>query len=235
MHEHQLDPKRISLHHTRIIQALNQQIKTTIPILGACTTSNGGILSWKLITRILSSAYHPSMRKFQKSSMRYWQENYLISCFPAAGAASRFFSDLQKFILNLESKIPELKEVFHFFKNPKKEFYLDLGKRRYIQETLSNFKISPDLSTLYDALQEQEIDEGKVPTENFYHFLNQLIRTGSAFFQSDSNKKVQQKVRHYLQTPKTLFAYLGNTQRQILKIRQKNLAKTLCKIQIMKI
>ena len=79
LYEHQLDFERISIHHSRILQALNKQINTTIPIMGACTTSNGGILSWKQITRILSSTYHPMLRKFQKSSMSYWRNNHLVT------------------------------------------------------------------------------------------------------------------------------------------------------------
>ena len=97
--EHQLDPQRIAIHQTRIIQAINKQINTTIPVLGACTTSNGGVLSWKLVTRILSSTYHPTLRKFQKNTMRYWRENYLITCIPAAGAASMASGSLVFYLL----------------------------------------------------------------------------------------------------------------------------------------
>ncbi len=193
LHEHQLDPQRIAIHHRRIIQAINKQINTTIPVMGACTTSNGGILSWKLVTRILASTYHPTLRKFQKSSMRYWRENYLITCIPAAGAASRFFGDLQKFVFNLENKIPELKVAFDIFNDKNKRMKLSFEKRKYAQETLINLKISPELSSLFETINEQDLDEIKELSNSFFSFLSQIIYTGSAIHQSTENKKVKNK------------------------------------------
>lgn len=178
--EHQLDSNRISLHHSRIIQAINKQINTTIPVMGACTTSNGGILSWKLITRILSSTYHPIFRKFQKSSMNYWRDNYLVTCIPAAGAASRFFSDLQKFTLILENKIPEFKEMFDVFNRDKKIKNIPLEKRKHIQDTLLNQKISPELSSLFEILEEHNSENIKNLCNSFYHFLSEIIYKGSS-------------------------------------------------------
>ncbi|KAB8040607.1 DUF4301 family protein [Silvanigrella paludirubra] len=180
LYEHQLDFERISIHHSRILQALNKQINTTIPIMGACTTSNGGILSWKQITRILSSTYHPMLRKFQKSSMSYWRNNHLVTCIPAAGAASRFFSDIQKFTIIIENKIPEFKELCEVFNRDKKTKNISFEKRKSIQEILINHKISPELSSLFEQIEDQESPNIKNLCNSFYHFLSEILYKGTS-------------------------------------------------------
>lgn len=176
----QLDPKRIDIHHSRIMQALNKQINTTIPIMGACTTSNGGIISWKLITRLLSSTYHPSLRKFQKSSMEYWRDNYLVTCIPAAGAASRFFSELQKYIIILNNIVPELKEIFTAFSLNKTFRPLNYKERKKIHESILSIKNIPEISALFDSLEEHIAEESKKNCYQFYQYLTDLLQNGNS-------------------------------------------------------
>ncbi|WP_186644697.1 DUF4301 family protein [Fluviispira vulneris] len=178
INENNLDFHKINIHHSRIIQALNNEINTTIPIMGACTTNNGGIISWKLVTRILSTTFHSSLRKFQKNSMRYWRENYLLTCIPAAGAASRFFSDLQKFTIAIESKIPEFKNSLNLFLNHNFKEKLSLENRKQIQSILANVKITTEMSSLYEGMHEQEKENIKVCIEQFYNFLSQFVVLG---------------------------------------------------------
>ncbi|WGL59973.1 DUF4301 family protein [Pigmentibacter sp. JX0631] len=192
----QLDLNRINIHHARIKQALNKQIKTTIPIMGACTTSNGGIISWKQITRILSSTYHPSRRKFQKSSLDFWRENHLVTCVPAAGAASRFFSDLQKYIIILNDLIPELKDIFHKFTANKTSFELAFNVRKKIHSTILNIKNIPEISVLFDSLEEHIAEESKKNCYQFYYYLLELLQTGtieSNFNERNTKKTVKKK------------------------------------------
>ncbi|KAB8033407.1 DUF4301 family protein [Fluviispira multicolorata] len=177
--ENELNINKISIHHSRIMQALNNETNTTIPIMGACTTNNGGIISWKLVTRLLSTTFHPSLRKFQKNSLRYWRENYLLTCIPAAGAASRFFTDLEKFVLGIDNKIPEFKNSFNLFLNDKNKLELTLKSRKNIQEILQNTKISPELSSLYDGLLEQDDEEIKAYSKHFYYYLSKLLISGN--------------------------------------------------------
>ncbi|APJ03841.1 DUF4301 family protein [Silvanigrella aquatica] len=202
---HQLDPHRIAIHHKRIIQAIHKQINTTIPVMGACTTSNGGVLSWKLITRLLSSTYHPALRKFQKSSLNYWRENFLITCIPAAGAASRFFSDLHKFALNFESQIPDLKNAFDSIFEKSRILNVSFEKRKYIQEILVNLRISPELSSLYDNLCEHDCENIKEQCTSFYNYLNQTLKTGKATYHFSEYKKnkIKNSTSHsnFLRTP----------------------------------
>lgn len=191
----QLDPNRINIHHSRIMQALNKQINTTIPIMGACTTSNGGIISWKLITRLLSATFHSSMRKFQKSSMEFWRENYLVTCIPAAGAASRFFSELQKYVIILDNLIPQLKDIYQAYNQNKTQIKIDYITRKKIQESLLNIKNIPEISSLFDSLDEHIAEESKKNCYQFYQFLINLIQSGNINSQNieKSSKKLVKK------------------------------------------
>lgn len=193
LHEHQLDINRIMVHHTRILQALNNKINTTISVMGACTTSNGGILSWKLVTRILSSTFHPTLRKYQKSSMNYWRENFLVTCIPAAGAASRFFGELQKFIFNLEAKIPELKKISHIFNNKLNQIKITPERRKEIQSIIINTKVSSELSSLSEFINSHYPDNIKEISDNLFKLISKVIYKGEFYFISNESKKSKDK------------------------------------------
>jgi hypothetical protein len=100
-----LDPARIQIHAERIGKALTGSITTTLPVLGACTVNNGGILPWKHAVRLAEGSTPGRSRAFLDSAQKYWHTRYLVTCIPAAGAASRYLAALRKFVLQFESML----------------------------------------------------------------------------------------------------------------------------------
>lgn len=80
-----LSPDRVFLHAERVRNALQGKIKTTIPVAAPCTIEGTSILPEK------------DLNALPTSKVLDWAANELITCIPAAGAASRFFADLNKF------------------------------------------------------------------------------------------------------------------------------------------
>lgn len=86
---HGLNARRIRLHQKRILQALCNEINIDISIQNTCTISDRSILPWDIATENLGK---------EASDYQIWQKNHVVSCIPAAGAASRFFLELQNFV-----------------------------------------------------------------------------------------------------------------------------------------
>lgn len=99
-----LDAARIRIHAERIQKAINGTITTTLPVLGACTVNNGGILPWKHALR-LAEASTSGRKAFLDSAQKYWHTRYLVTCIPAAGAASRYLAPLRKFVSQFEDML----------------------------------------------------------------------------------------------------------------------------------
>ena len=100
-----LDPARIRIHAERINKAISGSSTTTLPVLGACTVNNGGILPWKHAVRLAEGNTPGRSRAFLDSAQKYWHTRYLVTCIPAAGAASRYLAALRKFVSQFESML----------------------------------------------------------------------------------------------------------------------------------
>lgn len=109
-----LSPERIQLHAERIQKALEGSIQTTLPILGACTTNNGAVVSWKRMLKFVELDPTRAGRGFLDSAQKYWTSRYLVTCVPAAGAASRYLASLRKFANLTESHLEYIQQL----KNP---------------------------------------------------------------------------------------------------------------------
>ena len=173
-----LNAERIRLHQARIRMALSNKVQTTIPVLGACTTNNGGIVSWKAMTRFIGSDFFSSTRKFQAAAFEYWKRTHLLTCIPAAGAASRFLGQLQKFVMELESQSPHLKAAAENFLNGSAGKTMSLQERVELQVWLANKKLSPELTDMGDKIRAQKVSDVKLPHQNLFEALAAFVSGG---------------------------------------------------------
>lgn len=104
--EEQLNDNRIQQHHKRILGVLKNKKGTFIPIVEACTIENQGILSHQELEKILLKW---SIRQTIKPN---WIGDHVITCIPAAGAGSRYFSDVYQQISCGQEVDPELLDFF---------------------------------------------------------------------------------------------------------------------------
>lgn len=106
-----LNFERVQLHQERILNALTSGRETTLPIVGACTTSNGGVIPWKTLVRFAEGERLTSaQRRARRAAFHYWCRQHLGTFIPAAGAASRFMASLQRFMQDVNSQTTELLE-----------------------------------------------------------------------------------------------------------------------------
>jgi hypothetical protein len=173
--EAELNFSRISLHHKRIKAALSDEVKTTIPIVGACTTNNGGIVSWKALVRFVTAGISPQSRRFYGSAFKFWRDHHVVSCIPAAGAASRFFSGVQKFVLEVERLAPQLKELTDIFFEKKIRTALPSQERRQIQMALLNIKLEADFADLYEKIEAHRFHKIRKATKDLHLSLKNMI------------------------------------------------------------
>lgn len=137
---------RVDIHRQRILRALSKEVETTIPVEKACTVAEGGILAWELVQRLVNKG-NP-----QESAL--WRKNHLLTCVPAAGAASRYLKDLHKFTLELEAALPGLVEGKHTSNSGWKE-------------ALGAFPISDKLAALSGWVVHQGFDKVKETRAKF--------------------------------------------------------------------
>lgn len=134
LHNQKLNFQRISIHHSRILYAINNNNQTTIPISDACTIENGGIISNAVFNEITNNT---DLNFVKSTCLKQWIRNSLVTCIPAAGAAARFFCDLQKLINSIEETVPELKKLIN-----KNEIIINDKRRNQIIDYLNNFILS---------------------------------------------------------------------------------------------
>ncbi|MES2614342.1 MAG: DUF4301 family protein [Bdellovibrionota bacterium] len=148
---HGLNARRIRLHQRRILQALRNEINTEISIKNACSVQDGSIIAWNIVAKILST---------HTSDCLNWQQNHLVGCIPAAGAASRFFLELQHFVnavrqqieQNLELNPLSLQEQFAFLPSlvrhaghPNVEYSSILVTYDFCCNLIENYSLKPKL------------------------------------------------------------------------------------------
>lgn len=106
--EEQLDYNRIQQHQQRILNALVNKKNTIIPIEDACTLENFGIQTMDQVQSILNSF-------FSNKTDPCWNENNVVTCIPAAGAAARYFSEIYQLISNGKEIDPKALLLFQKF------------------------------------------------------------------------------------------------------------------------
>jgi|GEM_PF-664728 len=106
-----LNYDRVQLHQERILGVITSGRETTLPIVGACTTSNGGVIPWKTLVRFAEGErLTNAQRRARRAAFQYWCRQHLGTFIPAAGAASRFMASLQRFLQDVHTQVPELHE-----------------------------------------------------------------------------------------------------------------------------
>jgi hypothetical protein len=152
-----LDPARLGIHAERVNKALSNEVVTTLPCHGACTTNNGAVISWKRAVRFAEGDWGGRVRAFADSAQKYWNGRYLVTCIPAAGAASRYLATIRKFVAQFES----LLQAAHALDAPKSPTpALAEGAPTLGPQGLQAFRaeclqlvLSADLRNLADAVQ----------------------------------------------------------------------------------
>ncbi len=97
-----LNARRIRTHQKRILQALHNEINTDISVQDACTIANGGIISFGIAQQILAPHF---------LATQSWSKNHVVSCIPAAGAASRFFLELKNFVAIISNEMKKTDKI----------------------------------------------------------------------------------------------------------------------------
>ena len=145
-----LSVTRIETHQSRIQRARDGSLVTTLNILGACTTNNGAVLPWKKIVRFVETDFSGHGRAFLDSAQKYWNSRYLVSCIPAAGAASRYLAALRKFANSFEAHLAAVHHSHH----PRLDLNTDsmpalpAADRRALRSRLRTLELSADLKIL---------------------------------------------------------------------------------------
>ncbi|MEY2988079.1 MAG: hypothetical protein RJB13_1600, partial [Pseudomonadota bacterium] len=111
-----LNFQRVQQHQERVVTATASGRATTLPVIGACTTSNGAVIPWKTLVRFAEGErLSAAQRRARRAAFQYWCKQHLGTFIPAAGAASRFMASLQRFIQDANLQTPELKDFCSSF------------------------------------------------------------------------------------------------------------------------
>lgn len=106
-----LNFQRVQQHQERVLTATASGRATTLPVIGACTTSNGAVIPWKTLVRFAEGErLSAAQRRARHAAFQYWCKQHLGTLIPAAGAASRFMAALQRFVQDANTQVPELKD-----------------------------------------------------------------------------------------------------------------------------
>ena len=106
-----LNFQRVQQHQERVLTATASGRETTLPVIGACTTSNGAVIPWKTLVRFAEGErLSAAQRRARRAAFQYWCKQHLGTFIPAAGAESRFMAALQRFIQDANTQTPELKD-----------------------------------------------------------------------------------------------------------------------------
>ena len=140
-----VDPLKLRLHQSRIVACLKNKTPPTIPIVGACTTNNGGILSWRSLVKFLQHSLVED-GLVRKSALEHWRINHCVTFLPAAGAASRYLFDCLSLCQQCETNNPSFVHLFESFKKqcmPPKIPLIDISNFKLFAQqfpvTLENF------------------------------------------------------------------------------------------------
>jgi hypothetical protein len=176
LREHQLEIQRVELHSQRIHAALHTTTQTTVPIIAACTTidqeaEQGGVLSWEQAQFLVSKEFCPSPHR----TVQRWSRKHVMTCIPAAGAAARFFSELEKFVFSLVKTLPVLEEAFCAFQNHQRSFFVQRETKLLFQKKIENITPTEEILSLFDFIQKEKKNLVRVSAREFFKFLKKKL------------------------------------------------------------
>lgn len=160
----------IRVHEIRIQKALQQGLETWIPIVAPCSTANGGIVTWKAAVRFLEGDKSEAERRHDSSLLAWWCQNAVLTCIPAAGAASRYLGPLHKFVAELETLVPGLATTFEKAWDEEKDASLNAKQRMELVDAMTSLSPPPEYLQLAGHLR--KLRGGKVHED--------FLRTGVA-------------------------------------------------------
>lgn len=216
-----LNYERIFQHQNRIWQSAANKVSTSLAIVGACTTNNGGIVPWKTLSRFASGDAEAGSRRARQSAHAHWRSHHVVTCIPAAGAASRFLALLQRYVQEVEATLPFLKDASEAFFVTGKTLKLETGQENSLKTSLLNIKLTPDIADTPEKIRQQKHTSLKVPLQNFNVFLVQIITQGEgepvsglgdngSHMQSTQDSQTEAMVRiHWLAKQEMRFERLG--------------------------
>ena len=178
-----LSSERIQMHASRIRAALSGQTNTSIPVSNSCTVDNGGIIAWNALEEWLADAAALKGESYFSDAHHFWARNHLVTMVPAAGAASRFLGELQKFTNEVESHVEGLSDAIT------KKSTKALPQAEKFQTSAAKISMKPAIALLPDMIEQQE----------FLDVVREYIRLGvllGIFFDvefSQSNNKKDKK------------------------------------------
>jgi hypothetical protein len=174
-----LNLERLSVHEKRVREALREGRETWIPIVSPCSTANGGIITWKAAVRFLEGDKSEAERRHDTSLLAWWCQNSMLTCIPAAGAASRYLGPLHKFVSEIESHAPGLAAAFEKAWTAEKDATLNAKLRAELADALASLTPPPDYMRLAGHLR--RLRSGKT-REDFLRTrsaLSELVTFGS--------------------------------------------------------
>jgi hypothetical protein len=144
-----LSLERLQTHANRVHAALSGKTDTHIPVEGACTPQNGGVISWSTAQEWLMDVANTKGVDYFLASHEHWATHHLVTMVPAAGAASRFLGELRKFTDEVELKAVGLAESIR--KKQKKQ----LPQCEKYLEMVAGIEMKPTIAELADKVEEQ--------------------------------------------------------------------------------
>ncbi len=103
-----LNITKITSHYKKIQHVLQGDQSTLLPIVDVCNTENGTILSWKNVSEIIKNIkLFQLFKENQTSQKSNWMLQNVITCIPAAGAGSRFWSGISAEVVGDKKDLPK--------------------------------------------------------------------------------------------------------------------------------
>lgn len=152
-----LNFERVQAHQERILMVLTSGRETTLPVVGACTTSNGAVIPWKTLVRFAEGErLTTAQRRARRAAFHYWCRQHLGTFIPAAGAASRFMASLERFIQDVNVQVSEVGDCCRrwYRKEQSSENLANRSKRLDSLSALAAIPLSADIKVIPQLLND---------------------------------------------------------------------------------
>jgi hypothetical protein len=200
-----LNFERVQTHHERILTALTAGRETTLPIVGACTTSNGAVIPWKTLVRFAEGErLTAAQRRARRAAFHYWCRQHLGTFIPAAGAASRFMASLERFINDVNQQAPEIGECCRrwYRKETSGETVANRSKRLDSLSTLAAIPLNSDIKVIPQLLSDWSKTDLFLDFDLLVHALELFFTEGRekelifSFEKTNSKENLEQDHTH---------------------------------------
>lgn len=176
-----LNYERVQSHQERILEVLSSGRETTLPVVGACTTSNGAVIPWKTLIRFAEGErLTTAQRRARRAAFHYWCRQHLGTFIPAAGAASRFMASLERFIQDVNQQVPEVGECCRrWYRNEQSsENIANRSKRLDSLSALATVQLASDIKVIPQLLEDWKKTEIFKEYEVLSHALETYFADG---------------------------------------------------------